>query len=143
MFAVSCIGVALLVISLELLRRAGEEYDAFILRKFEQQVATQIAEFERLNSAGSNMSMPQFVTFRASPLQQLIRSMIHAITFGVAYLVMLLAMYYNGYFIISIFLGAGLGKFFFDWMVQRVPLDGGTNHETKADPCKDITGCCG
>lgn len=37
------------------------------------------------------------------------------ITFAIAYFVMLLAMYYNGYFIICIFIGAYLGAFVFTW----------------------------
>lgn len=35
--------------------------------------------------------------------------------FAVAYFVMLLAMYYNGYLIICIFIGAFLGYFIFSW----------------------------
>jgi hypothetical protein len=48
-------------------------------------------------------------------LQQGIRAGLHMIQFGIAYIVMLLAMYYNGYFIISIFLGAFVGSFVFNW----------------------------
>lgn len=36
MFAGSCIGVILLVMSLELLRRLGKEYDRYILREYQQ-----------------------------------------------------------------------------------------------------------
>lgn len=53
--------------------------------------------------------------FRPSLLQQLIRATIHMVTFGVAYIIMLLAMYYNGYFIICILIGAFLGSFIFSW----------------------------
>ena len=35
--------------------------------------------------------------------------------FAVAYFVMLLAMYFNGYIIICIFIGAFLGSFIFSW----------------------------
>lgn len=35
--------------------------------------------------------------------------------FAVAYFIMLLAMYYNGYIIISIIIGAFLGAFIFSW----------------------------
>ncbi|KAI1658071.1 hypothetical protein F4813DRAFT_357254 [Daldinia decipiens] len=37
------------------------------------------------------------------------------VQFAVAYFVMLLAMYYNGYIIISIFVGAYIGAFIFHW----------------------------
>lgn len=35
--------------------------------------------------------------------------------FAVAYFIMLLAMYYNGYFLICIFVGAWIGAFVFGW----------------------------
>jgi len=57
---------------------------------------------------------------RATPIQQLLRTILHVAVFGVAYLLMLLAMYYNGYIIFSILLGTGVGKFCCDWMVVRV-----------------------
>lgn len=38
-----------------------------------------------------------------------------ALTFAAAYFVMLLAMYFNGYIIMCIFLGAWLGAFVFTW----------------------------
>lgn len=53
--------------------------------------------------------------FRPTLLQQLIRAGLHMITFAVAYFVMLLAMYYNGYFIICILIGAFIGAFIFNW----------------------------
>ncbi|KAL2138635.1 hypothetical protein VTI28DRAFT_6479 [Corynascus sepedonium] len=65
---------------------------------------------------------PTVVTFRASPLQQLVRALLHTATFGLAYIVMLLAMYYNGYIIICILIGALLGKFLCDWMTRTVVI---------------------
>lgn len=47
--------------------------------------------------------------------QQMVRAVLHMLQFGVAYFVMLLAMYYNGYFIICILLGALIGAFAFSW----------------------------
>jgi copper transporter 1 len=82
------------------------------------------------------------VTFRATPLQQFIRSLIHAVTFGVAYIIMLLAMYFNGYIIISIIIGAFLGKFFCDWMVQKIPL-GKMVGGSEAQGIEETTVCCG
>lgn len=37
------------------------------------------------------------------------------VQFAVAYIIMLMAMYYNGYIIICIFIGAFLGAFLFAW----------------------------
>ncbi|KAL6719460.1 copper transporter complex subunit Ctr4 [Lecanora helva] len=47
--------------------------------------------------------------------QHLIRSSIYTCQFMLAYIVMLLAMYYNGYILISIFIGAFLGSFIWGW----------------------------
>jgi copper transporter 1 len=44
--------------------------------------------------------------FRPNLFQQTIRALLHMMQFAVAYFIMLLAMYYNGYIIISIIVGA-------------------------------------
>ncbi|KAG5941965.1 hypothetical protein E4U53_007312 [Claviceps sorghi] len=98
MFAATCIGVILLVTLVECTRRLGKEYDAFLLRQFRRE-ATRRAQLA---------SSSQVVTLRASLPQQLTRAVLHALTFGAAYMVMLLAMYFNGYVIICIFVGAGV-----------------------------------
>ncbi|KAK4649140.1 uncharacterized protein QC761_116400 [Podospora bellae-mahoneyi] len=133
-FAATCIGVILMVILLEALRRIGKEYDEHIQRDFAARVALisngGLAPSSAApscpgaaSSSSSNEAVaPQTVTFRASPLQQLIRSLIHTATFGLAYIIMLLAMYYNGYVIISILIGALLGKFLCDWMTKTVVI---------------------
>lgn len=138
MFAASCIGVAALVVTLEFLRRISKEYDSFIIRQFKQNLNARIA-------AIPEGSEPAFATFRATPLQQLIRAMLHAVMFGLAYIVMLLAMYYNGYILISIFIGAGIGKFLCDWMVVRVPMvtRGENDHKNDTDVPQEATVCCG
>ena len=160
-FAASCVGVALLTVSVEFMRRVGKEYDAVILRQFQRSVAAQAADVKTANGSESCASNPRIVIFRATPVQQLIRAVIHAITFGVAYIVMLLgesevlcnkledtdwasgiAMYFNGYIIISIFIGAGIGKFLCDWMVQRVTV-GGMLATSIAEGIEEPTVCCG
>lgn len=113
----SCIGVTCLVILLEGLRRASREYDAFIAGQatfapHSAPLATQDTEpasggiFNsktpaiRATQASSSPGSPR--TFTPSLPQQLFRSLLHMCQFAVAYLVMLLAMYFNGYIIISI-----------------------------------------
>ncbi|KAJ5765256.1 hypothetical protein N7520_004815 [Penicillium odoratum] len=110
MFAATCIGIILLVILVEFCRRMGREYDEFLTRSFQRQAAYTSAK-------------TRAITFRATPLQQLTRAIIHAVTFAGAYITMLLAMYFNVYVLICIFIGAGLGKFFCDWMVVTVGIE--------------------
>lgn len=173
MFAASCIGVALLTVCLEALRRLGREYDGLIARQWRAHAAAQSSIRARCcaSSAGvcsprgeedkslSNLTastvesatLPTSITLRVTPIQQLIRALLHAATFGVAYIIMLLAMYFNGFIIISIIIGAGLGKFVCDWMVATLPL-GGSNFTSSDNAQADAqrqgnldepTVCCG
>lgn len=115
-FAGSCIGVVLLVISLEMLRRAAKEYDRFLVRQHRANHNHQ--QYNKINSNLANQVQavrPEVPAFRPSPWQQIVRSILYVLQFGVGYFVMLLAMYYNGYFIICILIGAFLGSFIFNW----------------------------
>ena len=164
MFAASCIGVALLVVCLEFLRRIGKEYDSYILRQFHRRaaslryrprvsyVAPKFDDERNSSGCGPDAScappLPdqQFITFRATPAQQITRGAIHAATFGVGYIVMLLAMYFNGYIIISIIIGAFLGKVLCDWMVVKLPLVTEQSFDESRDEAPGIsepTVCCG
>lgn len=169
MFAASCIGVALLVVLLEFMRRLGKEYDASLTRSFHRHAAylypsvlttnsslnqvTGSAEESCCASAKPNPSVPTRIpssmppatmTFRASPLQQLVRSLIHMVIFGLGYIIMLLAMYFNGYIIISIIFGACIGKFLCDWMVVKVPINQrDIGHVEGPRGIEEPTVCCG
>lgn len=71
-------------------------------------------------------------------------------TFAVAYFIMLLAMYFNGYIIICIFIGALLGKFLCDWESYKFPVggqtaggQGTTSTANKGGAQEELTYCCG
>ncbi|KAI0595465.1 Ctr-domain-containing protein [Biscogniauxia sp. FL1348] len=127
MFAGSCIGVILLTMSLELLRRAVREYDRYLVRKHAPAVpaASGCAGLigsqapTKANSTSTSTTIHQtvkrFTKAKPSMLEQSIRALLHTIQVAVSYFVMLLAMYFNGYIIISIFIGAYLGAFVFHW----------------------------
>lgn len=137
-FAGSCIGVILLVISLEFLRRAQRELDRYFRRVNSSSVsshqpsaaAAQPTGEESGSSASSGRSgkgLTAAVTGRGlveggrmttvvGPLkwwQQLVRSALFMVQFAVGYFVMLLAMYYNG----ELF----LDPFFFFFDILRTP----------------------
>ncbi|KAK4066116.1 uncharacterized protein Triagg1_8184 [Trichoderma aggressivum f. europaeum] len=152
MFAGSCIGVVLLVIALEFLRRLSKEYDRFLIKqhvaKFRDASAPTAVAATPADTAvktGGESVKTQDVTcpagnamppFRPNVLQQAIRALLHMVQFAVAYFVMLLAMYYNGYFIICIFIGAYLGAFVFHWETLTV-----SSENTSAT--NNVTVCCG
>ena len=124
MFACCCIGVVCLVISLESLRRMSREYDSYIVRQAhttrESSPSDQETNPNESKVPGSSTRLlstesGKVQSFRPSLLQQIIRSTLQMVQFGVAYLIMLLAMYFNGYIIISILVGAFLGPLIFNW----------------------------
>ncbi|KAH7156432.1 Ctr copper transporter family-domain-containing protein [Dactylonectria macrodidyma] len=143
MFAGSCIGVLLLVMTLEALRRAVKEYDSYIIRQHAAKFAGSPTTVSN-NGPGSESSKAidgvaacavGIPPFRPNVFQQAIRALLHMMQFAVAYFVMLLAMYYNGYIIICIFLGSYLGSFVFHWETL------GGSQQTSAT--KEATVCCG
>ncbi|KAJ4352966.1 Copper Transporter integral membrane protein that functions in high affinity copper transport [Ascochyta clinopodiicola] len=145
MFAGSCIGVILLVILLEALRRAGKEYDRYIVNQYLTSHAPVTAAVSsassdndsRKNPATTTALAPKAQNFRPSVVQQAIRALLHMLQFAVAYFVMLLAMYYNGYIIICIFIGAYLGYFICGWESFSVGRGGSDRME------ENVTVCCG
>ncbi|OAR00253.1 hypothetical protein LLEC1_08115, partial [Akanthomyces lecanii] len=62
--------------------------------------------------------------------------------FGTAYIVMLFAMYYNGYILLCIVLGAFIGFMAFNWEPIAVS---GINTEDRDEPngSNESTVCCG
>ncbi|KAJ5758452.1 hypothetical protein N7520_005608, partial [Penicillium odoratum] len=151
MFAGSCIGVIFLVICLEFLRRLGKEYDRFLSRQHELAVAN--TESESSVEAFCPKNRP--LTFTPSILQQSIRALLHMAQFAVAYIVMLLAMYFNGYIIICIFIGAYIGSFIFSWeSISLRSLDlrrpgvsdhcfSGDRYNKQTSVVNETTVCCG
>lgn len=105
-FAGSCIGVVLLVICLEFLRRAGKEYDHMITQKHvaahtlsavQPDVAgpSQGGKTQAQDSASGSVDgtsatcQPPVPRFRPSVAQQAVRALLHTLQFAVAYFVML------------------------------------------------------
>ncbi|CAI6332427.1 unnamed protein product [Periconia digitata] len=152
MFAASCVGVVFLVVTLEFMRRVSSEWDAFLLRSFQRRLRLQQAAVASATPASccdgpeSTFVGPQYATFRATALQQLCRAILHGITLGLAYLLMLIIMSFNGYIFISVVLGAILGKFLCDWMVVRIPYDAPRGKEkdqrSYSISAAGPTGCC-
>ncbi|EWC48340.1 hypothetical protein DRE_02109 [Drechslerella stenobrocha 248] len=157
-FALTCIGVVLLVIALELVRRIQREFDRHIIRHASASAATFTTEdastrkladdggsgpiiaavqtpppVRRLNTAPSRLA--RFIrpfSFQPSLWQQAVRGLLYMVQFAGAYFVMLLAMYYNGYVIICILIGAFLGFTLFGYD-NLAP--GGSHQETGTSCC--------
>ncbi|KAF3918443.1 hypothetical protein ABW21_db0201988 [Orbilia brochopaga] len=128
------ISVVLLVIALELIRRMQREYDRHIIRHASRGQAAVIPDAEAIAGANkladdgsvrSPVKVSTWATFNTAPsrlarflrpfsfrpsvVQQVVRGLLYMVQFAGAYFVMLLAMYYNGYIIVCILIGAFLG----------------------------------
>ena len=85
---------------------------------------TTVASFLSRPSSSSSVAVgPAGGSRKFTPtlLQQMVRATFHLLQFAVAYFVMLMAMYYNGYIIICILIGAWLGSFIFGWEGIALP----------------------
>lgn len=139
-FAGLCIGVILLVVFLEALRRAAKIYDQYLDAQHRKSIAMATVHDSNSKEASHQSSGDQttngsrstsaaktqpplplqldasyYEPFRPNVWQQAIRALLHTLHFAVAYWIMLLAMYYNGYVIICIIIGAFIGAFVFQW----------------------------
>ncbi|KAI2604639.1 Ctr-domain-containing protein [Hypoxylon sp. NC1633] len=123
-FAALCIGVVLLVVLLELLRRIAKIYDRYLVRQYQKSAAlaatavsgsTETADGALIAKERPLIDASSASAFRPNVWQQAVRALLHALYFALAYWIMLLAMYYNGYVIISIIIGAYIGFFACQW----------------------------
>src|SRR5436190_400763 len=94
MFTGSCIGVVLLVMSLEFLRRLTHEYDRYIARR--SRCCSPMPQPNTVAPKSSDMDgslAPPVPSQPSQPtlLQHTMRSLLHMVQFGVAYIIMLLA----------------------------------------------------
>lgn len=91
-FAGSCIGVVLLVITLELLRRTVKEFDRYLINK--HRVSGVAATVSPKSASGDGSPAPACVAavnqgYRPTVFEQAIRALLHMLQFAVAYFVML------------------------------------------------------
>ncbi|KAI1445893.1 Ctr-domain-containing protein [Annulohypoxylon stygium] len=147
-FAGLCIGIVFLVILLELLRRTSKMYDRYLLHQHLKRTSALAAAVVNgssetahgsLIAKESAMTLASSVPFRPNVFQQAIRALLHTLHFALAYWIMLLAMYYNGYIIICIIIGAFVGFFALQWESMG-PLGG---IEGDHGIGRDGTGCHG
>ncbi|KAL1406278.1 copper transporter complex subunit Ctr4 [Vanrija albida] len=114
-FAGSCLGVFFLCAAIELVRRLGREYDRRLVRAAAARAAPAPSPASETppKVAAALVGGPGGGAFAPNWFQQVFRSVIYGSQFTAAFLVMLLGMYYNGYILISLFLGQTIGYFLF------------------------------
>lgn len=137
-FAGSCIGIVALAVLVEIVRRFQREYDRYLLRTWQQchcppfiqspadsngeKLSYHTTHVQNVNPPNLAIQHPFFPALGNDPtaiyytptlFQQAIRATFYLLQYAGAYFIMLLAMYYNGYIIICIFIGCFLGYFLF------------------------------
>ncbi|SCV72649.1 BQ2448_4186 [Microbotryum intermedium] len=102
-FVGAIVGVFLIVVALEALRRLSRDYDRQIKCSFQASLA--------LVNSDSNIKdeISTLPLFRPTFSQHFVRSIFYGIQFGTAYILMLLGMTYNGYILFAIFFGGFVG----------------------------------
>ncbi|KAI1205587.1 Ctr-domain-containing protein [Annulohypoxylon truncatum] len=148
-FAGLCIGIVFLVILLEFLRRAAKVYDRYLLRQHMRKTSalaatvvngsSETAHGALIAKENAATTLASAVPFRPNVFQQAVRALFHTLHFALAYWIMLLAMYYNGYIIVCIMIGAFIGFFALQWE-SIGPLSG---IEGEYGIGRDGTGCHG
>lgn len=105
----------------EALRKFCKDYDHLVARQLAELSQTRLVSDDQGGLDTESLG-PWFSASynhgprRATPFQQLVRTILHVLAAGVGYLLMLVIMSFNGYVFISILIGTGIGKFFCDWM---------------------------
>ncbi|BGP05888.1 copper transporter complex subunit Ctr4 [Rhodotorula toruloides] len=110
------IGVFSAVVLLEFVRRLGREYDRSIRAGYyrrEERALSVLGKTSAADAAGGEErgkdEALQVQPFRPTTTQHLLRTTIHLMQFSTSYILMLLAMYFNGGVIFAIFGGGAVG----------------------------------
>ncbi|GAA6004936.1 copper transporter family protein [Rhodotorula paludigena] len=108
-FVGSLIGIFFFVVALEAVRRIGRDYDRRIRAAYYRREGLALAALAK----NSGKAIADAAPFRPSHQEQAVRSVFHFVQFGAAYILMLLAMYFNLAVLLTLFAGAGVGYFLF------------------------------
>lgn len=118
-FAASCIGVVALAACVEVVKHWSAAYDAQVCASLRAADARRALEDDGDGDVGLTTAQRQRRhrrRLRATPFQQLVRTALAVALQGGFYVLMLIAMAFNGYIIVCILLGTALGKFLGDWL---------------------------
>ncbi|GAA5877725.1 hypothetical protein JCM1840_003337 [Sporobolomyces johnsonii] len=107
-YAGSIIGVFFMVVALECVRRLSRDYDRQIRMAYYKREEAALAAVAK-NSGKDEVATA--APFRPSMRQQLVRACFYGVQFGTSYILMLLAMYFNGGLILAIMAGGFVGFF--------------------------------
>ncbi|POY76577.1 putative Glutamate synthase (ferredoxin) [Rhodotorula taiwanensis] len=100
------IGIFFMVVALEAIRRLSREYDRRIRKAYIHRETLALQVFaQNMNKGQPSEPAP----FRPSNKEHTVRTVLYGMSFGLAYILMLLAMYFNGGIILAIMAGGAAG----------------------------------
>ncbi|KAK4462969.1 Ctr copper transporter family-domain-containing protein [Cladorrhinum samala] len=135
MFAATCVGTVMLTFALEFFRRMSKIYDKHIVTQHEKDTGGSAASRRVTIEGGEEQRQQQQQQqeekqqhqFRPGVCQQAVRALLFLSQVVTAYVLILLAVSFNGFILLSIFLGSLLSFFAFQW--DAVPVRGANKEE--------------
>ena len=119
-FALVCLGVVLIAVILQFLRRVCRTYDRILLENRDE---CRPCYGPNRSDAVSVSNLPGFFVLNsnswsgypnsASLAEQVVRAMLHTLALATSYLILGFALSFNGYIIVCILLGTWVGDFAF------------------------------
>ncbi|CAG8645136.1 2562_t:CDS:2 [Acaulospora morrowiae] len=103
----SCAIICILAITFEVLRFVSRKYDEKIYLSGHRPLEEETANASTSTNTGNSRPV------RITHIQQIMRSLIYSIQVLLSFFLMLMFMTYNGFVMISVVIGAGIGYFFF------------------------------
>lgn len=136
-FAASCIGVVALAACVEAVKHWSTVYDAQVCASLRAADARRLDALALEDDGDVGLTTAQRQRrhrhrrmLRATPFQQLVRTALAVTLQGGFYVLMLIAMAFNGYIVVCILLGTALGKFLGDWLqIDPDDADYAAKHE--------------
>jgi copper transporter 1 len=127
MFAGSCIGVVALVVAVEAIGRFIRDYDRSLFDKHDQvshalqnaakgtaQPAIELVDLQAAPGPPAGLGM-RARPYRPTWKQQMVRALLRTVHWAGHMLIMLLAMYFNLWFLLCMLIGTFIGKCLFEW----------------------------
>ncbi|KAF8595802.1 hypothetical protein BDV93DRAFT_456086, partial [Ceratobasidium sp. AG-I] len=120
-FAFSVIGVFLIVCAIEAARRSARDYDRMLIT-------------QRKIMLDSKLPVDSWA-LHPTRKEQLVRGVFYGVQFSAAYMLMLIAMSYNGFVLFAIFLGGTVGYVLFGGDTLQFGVTSEASVEGRNGPC--------
>jgi copper transporter 1 len=109
----ACLLTAVFGIIYEAIRNTARRYDARLIQEERRQYQSESESEEEAGVHRTLHGAPEGMIIYFSRNQQIMRSLLYAIQVGIGFMLMLIFMTYNGFLMLAVVFGAGIGHFLF------------------------------